>query len=836
MAFTEHTGYNTAVAVSPDGNYVATTMDIAPYLMIHKRTGREFSRVALGSPPNYKCYGVDWHPSGDYLAVIKLDNYQTHYPVMVYKRAGDTFTPISVPSINQILGNCVKWSHNGALLAAGFTAYTSSGRLTVLEFNASTETLTALSTIDTQPGDGVGSIDFSADDAYMAVASSGFGNPPPDSAVTVYKITGGNYFTKLFTPSLIPRRAYAVRFDNTGTHLAIGCSAQYADAGAPTLLIFKRSGDTFSALTTADWYSGATVRSLAYSADGSKLLVASASYTAVQMVLRSGDAYTAGPASSTMGGYIQAISVDASMRYLIAVSNTSGYSRPFVWFGAYPTGQIPSGGLISQDTDNTFTWSIGNDYPDLFSSVQTAAKFRYLESSEEDYVETDIPDGTQSYTVPADTFTAASVDWQVQIQSADGFWTDETAWFTLETGEDSLSAAECVSPVNAAVNGTISNTFAWRHIIDTGTEPTGADLQYRPEGGEWAALASVTGSATSTIIPANTLPGGNVNWRVRTYNSDNEAGAWSDAAYIAVRAAPAVPSITSITNAARPVIRWQSSGQVSYEIVVTRSGVAVYSTGEVAGADKRHAVANYLDDGAYIVKLRVKNLYAIWSDWATGAVTVATAKPAAPVITAEPVANGVRITVDADPTITIMYLLRDGVPIARISGDYTDYTSIGSVSYLVRGVDASDNFADSVPVSAAASVSSAQLAACDAPADMIALTVRRGSLPSLSGSFRLSGAARTYAGREYPLYTFSEFASDEATTVYSCTRQADFDALIALARRRRTLLYRDERGQRFWCVVTGVPYSRDRIGHEFTLQLQRVDYVERIDYDPPEVV
>jgi hypothetical protein len=199
------------------------------------------------------------------------------------------------------------------------------------------------------------------------------------------------------------------------------------------------------------------------------------------MANRTGDSYALGSSPSQMPPAVIGAALTPDMRYLAVASNQAGQSVPYIYFGGYPIGQMPSGGLISRHEDNTFTWAIQSDYPALFSATQLAAKFRHKPTSETEYTEEDIEDGTMSYTVPAETFTAASVDWQVQAQTGDGFWSDDTAWFTLFTGADSLPTAIPLSPINVVVDGGTANTFSWWHVIDTGTQqPTGADLEIPP--------------------------------------------------------------------------------------------------------------------------------------------------------------------------------------------------------------------------------------------------------------------------------------------------------------------------------------------------------------------
>ena len=73
------------------------------------------------------------------------------------------------------------------------------------------------------------------------------------------------------------------------------------------------------------------------------------------------------------------------------------------------------------------------------------------------------------------------------------------------------------------------------------------------------------GSARETTISAGTLSAGELLWRVRTYNTDEAAGAWSSPASVLVVAAPPTPTVDT-EQTPRPLISWQSDGQQGYQI------------------------------------------------------------------------------------------------------------------------------------------------------------------------------------------------------------------------------------------------------------------------------
>ena len=231
-----------------------------------------------------------------------------------------------------------------------------------------------------------------------------------------------------------------------------------------------------------------------------------------------------------------------------------------------------SGAFVDDSAVNIFRWNIGynKDYTVSAPVVQASAVFQWRNGSAGTVNSVSVSGAGQSVEIPANTFPAstAALQWRVsRVTMADGaVWeADADFWINLTT-IDSLSAARIVSPSGAYLTGNEANAFLWEHVIATGTAQTKAGLQYSADAGEsWESLAAVTGAAQSVIVPADTLPGGALLWRVRTFNSDGAAGEWSDPAPIVVYAAPPAPTLLPVDPVPRPVLRWQSAEQQAFE-------------------------------------------------------------------------------------------------------------------------------------------------------------------------------------------------------------------------------------------------------------------------------
>lgn len=388
------------------------------------------------------------------------------------------------------------------------------------------------------------------------------------------------------------------------------------------------------------------------------------------------------------------LTVLAGIRNGIKISTTSGSSQIWTEKSSYKPyfvvnyiedensatiGRLsPASGFVHKASPATFSWRVMQTDYSLEEVKAVSTTFRWRAGSS-GAIHTIACGTAQSVTVPAGTFTADEIQWSVAATLNTGA-TVESDWCALSTVE-ALSTAEPVSPAGIVIDGTAVNRFSWQHIIVTGTAQTKAELQQSTDGSTWSALATVTGADTYWDAPADTFTAGTKYWRVRTYNTDNAAGSWSDAAEFIAINAPSTPSISIQTTGPRPTIAWQTSEQQAYEVALS-SG---YRSGTQYGTAKTWTSPFYLDDGSYTVRVRVQNQYGLWSEWGEAALPVVNAPGEAITLTVMASQEAVLIWQTAG-SYDYFVVERDGVAIARVTGSrYTDLTSIGTVRYRVRG-------------------------------------------------------------------------------------------------------------------------------------------------------
>lgn len=366
---------------------------------------------------------------------------------------------------------------------------------------------------------------------------------------------------------------------------------------------------------------------------------------------------------------------------------TTGTQRPYLsvevddseTVGVEVSGCAPASGSISKKQENKFSWKSSSSIMVSPKVTQERAVLRWRAGTDDVIHEVAVAGNVQSVTIPADTFDADEIQWQITVTANSGVVTT-SEWMTLST-LDVKPEAKVISPQNTIVDATADSVFLWEHIITTGTAQSKADLQKSEDGSAWETLATITGPETQWICPAGTLTSSVKYWRVRTYNADSVASEWSDAAQIVVISAPPTPVIQIQAIGPRPAISWQTSGQQAAQLSID----GAYDSGTIYGVTQQWTAPMYLDDGNYTVRVRVQNEYGLWSEWGVAALQVINT-PGAAISLAIRVSHIAELRWETTGSYDFYLVYRDGVPIAKTKQtSYTDAISIGPTQYQIRG-------------------------------------------------------------------------------------------------------------------------------------------------------
>ena len=489
-----------------------------------------------------------------------------------------------------------------------------------------------------------------------------------------------------------------------------------------------------------------------------------------------------------------------------------------------------AGAFVNRAQKNTFTWDAEDD-TDLtqvcFAEVkQTAAVFEWRVKNASTSKTISVSGSTTSCTVPANTFPSGTLEWRVKVTANSGT-TTTSAWQEITT-TDVTPTAKPVSPSGIVIDATIVNRFSWKHIISTGTPQSKADLQWSADGTTWNTLVTVTGENQYYDVPANKFTSGTKYWRVRTYNTDGTPSEWSDKAEFIAINAPSAPSIVIQSTGPRPRITWQTSEQEAYQLTLS-SG---YASGTVYGTEKAWRSPVYLADGRYTIRVRVQNKYGMWSEWSAAALPVSHTEGEAITLSVD-AAHEAALTWQTAGSYDFYLIERDGVAIARTAQkQYVDHTSIGSVTYRVRGCYAdSDNYG--VSNSDTAEILPETNMICDLETGVwLEMRLSETQLRTNRTSFSAGVSTVHLAGLAYPIEERSE-QRDRALSVACAWPHAQRAAALALeALVGRLVCLKDRYGNMVIGSLPSLESNCDEFMRRYSFTISHTNRKEAITLDP----
>ncbi len=489
-----------------------------------------------------------------------------------------------------------------------------------------------------------------------------------------------------------------------------------------------------------------------------------------------------------------------------------------------------AGAFVNRAQKNTFTWDAEDDTEPTqvcFAEIkQTSAAFEWRVKNASASNTISVSGATTASTVPANTFPSGTIEWRVKVTANSGT-TTTSAWQEITT-TDVAPTAKPVSPSGIVIDATIVNRFSWQHIISTGTPQSKADLQWSTDGTTWNTLATVTGENQYYDVPANKFTSGTKYWRVRTYNTDGTASAWSEKAEFIAINAPSAPSIVIQSTGPRPRITWQTTEQEAYQLTLS-SG---YASGTVYGTEKAWRSPVYLADGSYTVRVRVQNKYGMWSEWSAAALPISHTEGEAITLTAT-AGNEAALTWQTAGSYDFYLVERDGVAIARTGQkQYIDHTSIGSVTYRVRGCyDDSDNYG--VSNSATVEILPETNMICDLETGVwLEMRLSETQLRTNRTSFSAGVSTVHLAGLAYPIEERSE-QRDRAMSVACAWPHAQRAAALALeALVGRLVCLKDRYGNMAIGSLPSLESNCDEFMRRYSFTISHTNREEAITLDP----
>lgn len=487
-----------------------------------------------------------------------------------------------------------------------------------------------------------------------------------------------------------------------------------------------------------------------------------------------------------------------------------------------PAGTSKTAGYVSPYADQTFAWALGpsGEYYCLGDWTQVSAVFYWRQGDSGSWTEIPISGDTQSVTIPAGTFSAGNVQWYVETTDDQGTTADSEV-YTITTA-DSLATASPIAPIGTVEDGSDDIVFTWQESNDTGTTPTGADLQFSQDGATWTAQAHVDGAATSYTVPGGTLPPGTVLWQVRAYNADGVAGNWSEAASFVSVTAPPAP-IVAATAVPFSTVTWQSTGQQAYRITVDGT---VY--GPYFGTAKTWTAPDYLPDGEHTITVEVQGVYGLWSQPGSASFTVQNQPGDAVTLSGEFERDGVLSWLTASQTADFL-IYRDGVQIGHTSAPaFTDRFALGEHSYQVINRLPDGNYTASNIVTGTMLSCVAAIAPLSG-GDWLELTLSENSNREEAFIWTQTVSMRHFAGAEYPVAEQSPFA--DLSGSYDVSFRDLPSAKTFEALRGQAVILKSRGGNVMIGILSTLSKRMTEFYIAFTFTLQRMHWRDFIDAD-----
>ena len=486
----------------------------------------------------------------------------------------------------------------------------------------------------------------------------------------------------------------------------------------------------------------------------------------------------------------------------------------------------PTTGFAPFLVANTFSWEIeqrynGESYATLATPKVTNAMFRWRDSDGSAMPEIII--GASDYAViNPNTFPPGTIDWSVYLETNNG--NVNSNWYTLRTS-DLLSSAHALSPDGLLIPGDSEIAFEWEHYNETGTLATASDLQKSQDSLNWVSFMHLDGNVLSYQASASDFDGGSLYWRVRTYNSEDEPGAWSNICQVSIIAASLPPSVF-VDASPRPTIRWTGGISTAYQLEL--DGKIYTGRGNITNFRPSY----YLSDGTYTARVRLKNSYGLWSKWGSASFTVDNISPGDIIASVEKSGDLILLNWLSDVAFSKVVVFRDGVAIAVLPGssdNYSDSFAFGDVSYSILGVaDDSGNYAISSVLNITADYSGSRI--CSAKTGKwIDLTLSDDSDGKIGKSLTASPTFYYLVGQKMP----SADLSDNIEGSFSINAAVlDYASASQLETLTGDVVCIELRGQKkIYGVLTSCQLTDSLFYKVYNLSIRVIDYSEEVSID-----
>ena len=419
-------------------------------------------------------------------------------------------------------------------------------------------------------------------------------------------------------------------------------------------------------------------------------------------------------------------------------------------------------------------------------------------------------------------------------------WTEGMTPKLEVTYADTLKSPSNLNPAN---NKNMLNsgdiTFSWNH---NGYEITSTQSKYElmystNGGGTWTTVSEVTGNQ-HRAFPAGTFSNGMVQWKVKTWDSNNISSVYSTVAQFTLVSVPAAPVITAPSGTittGMPTITWTSTNQAGYRVeVVDSNGVLCWSKEDVLSTVKSIPMDTYLPTGqTYTIKVKYLGNNGFWSDFASSSITTNLEIPTpilVELVNKDCVKGGVTFSVTKDSTVSFYEVWRsEGDTFQRIATglsdtSFSDYTQASGLEYKYkfRAYSVQGGYVETSLITSKVDFKGTVIS--DLDGNYIKLKYRS----KRSEDYSLDATFQKYAGRVNSVVEFTISEDTGLSLQFDCREYSEIEDLKALIRKRKTLLLRDKLGAKMYGIIKNLSENYDvktKIWN-YSFIFYRIDYSE----------
>lgn len=392
-----------------------------------------------------------------------------------------------------------------------------------------------------------------------------------------------------------------------------------------------------------------------------------------------------------------------------------------------------------------------------------------------------------------------------------------------------------IIPIGNYVNNFSTIRFEWSYNSSVGGIQKKFDLQWsNNNGSSWNTVTQTTAN-NYYDMPANTLPTGNIMWRVRTYNEYNEVGAYSENKIFYSVGAPETPFITTVENNCRPIIQWGSFNQQLYQVQIKKVDKIIYDSNNIASVvDKQYKIPIFLDDGDYIARIRIKNEYDFYSQWGEKSFTISTTKPSKPDISLTNNNKGISIISNITDTEAKYIVYRkaynesDYISVGYIENNkYDDFKTKSNelYSYFIR-LYKGNSYNDSEVKTMKFLIKNHDFY------DVInneSVTFKYQLSPEGKPTYYKNNySINYYNGRTYPVFNYSPHKSLNYSFEFFAEKYNDVERLITIHNNKNIVLYRNDYIKDYG-YITDLTTIKNRNGFIVKFNLNKAEYNEELE-------